>query len=78
MVFKDYLFNLQCIVNCDVRTKNDPLLIVVIRAPGMGTLKVSLAAECPTLDDHSVWNGHAEGAEAALQLFSEPKSTRAV
>ena len=47
----------------------DPLLIAVIRAPGMDTLKVPLVAERATLDDVSVWewsgSAYDEGAEAA-------------
>ncbi|KAM0916512.1 hypothetical protein ACQ4PT_010130 [Festuca glaucescens] len=42
---------------------------LVIRAPGMDTLKVPLSAERPTLDDVSLWewsgSAYDEGAEAA-------------
>uniref|UniRef100_A0A453MU62 MOSC domain-containing protein n=1 Tax=Aegilops tauschii subsp. strangulata TaxID=200361 RepID=A0A453MU62_AEGTS len=56
-----------------------PHSCLVIRAPGMDTLKVPLAAEHTTLDDVSVWewsgSAYDEGAEAAEWLsayFGKP------
>lgn len=62
---------------------SEPLLIAVIRAPGLDPLKIPLGAKRATVDDVSVWewsgSAYDEGDEAA-EWFSScfGKPTRLV